>query len=65
MTKCKDHPDAPHGFCRDASHAMGRYVCECEYWEQQGEPMSLDYLAWKKKNPDKEYEDYLKEVYGR
>jgi hypothetical protein len=33
MTKCKDHPDAPHGFLRNASHAEDRYVCECEYWE--------------------------------
>ena len=31
--KCSDHPDAPHGFCRDASHTMDRYVCECEFWE--------------------------------
>lgn len=27
------HPDAPHGFDRDGSHAEGRYVCTCEYWE--------------------------------
>jgi hypothetical protein len=31
--KCKDHPEAPHGFDRDASHAAGEYVCECESWE--------------------------------
>lgn len=31
--KCKDHPDAPHGFARNASHNAGRYVCECEGWE--------------------------------
>jgi hypothetical protein len=31
--KCKDHPDAPHGFDRTASHNEGRYVCECDYWE--------------------------------
>ena len=30
---CKEHPDAPHGFDRNASHAEGRYVCECENWE--------------------------------
>lgn len=29
---CKDHPDAPHGFDRNASHSLGRYVCECEGW---------------------------------
>ena len=31
--KCSDHPDAPHGFLRSASHSEDRYVCECEYWE--------------------------------
>jgi hypothetical protein len=30
---CKTHPDAPHGFLRDASHLEDRYVCECEFWE--------------------------------
>ena len=30
---CKFHPDAPHGFDRNASHSEDRYVCECEYWE--------------------------------
>lgn len=33
---CKEHPDAPHGFMRDASHSAGRYVCECEFWKPQG-----------------------------
>ena len=31
--RCNEHPDAPHGFMRDASHNEGRYVCECEFWE--------------------------------
>ena len=31
--KCSDHPDAPHGFDRNASHSADRYVCECEGWE--------------------------------
>ena len=30
--KCSDHHDAPHGFNRNASHCVGRYVCECEGW---------------------------------
>ena len=30
---CKTHPDAPHGFDRNASLSEDRYVCECEYWE--------------------------------
>lgn len=29
---CNPHPDAPHGFDRNASHDEGRYVCNCEYW---------------------------------
>lgn len=29
---CSTHPDAPHGFDRNASHNAGRYVCECESW---------------------------------
>ena len=33
--KCSDHPDAPHGFCRNTSHSAGRYVCECEGWEAE------------------------------
>lgn len=32
---CKEHPDAPHGFNRNASHNEGRYVCECEHWEPE------------------------------
>jgi hypothetical protein len=31
---CKTHPSAPHGFLRNASHNAGRYVCECEHWEE-------------------------------
>jgi hypothetical protein len=30
--KCSEHPDAPHGFSRNASHNAGRYVCVCEGW---------------------------------
>lgn len=29
---CSTDPDAPHGFNRSASHAEGRYVCDCEVW---------------------------------
>jgi len=31
---CNTHPSAPHGFLRNASHNAGRYVCECEHWEE-------------------------------
>ena len=40
---CKDHPDAPHGFNRSASHSLGRYVCDCEGWEpEEIEPVKLE-----------------------
>ena len=39
--QCKTHPNAPHGFCRDASHSEDRYVCECEFWEEPKEPQSI------------------------
>lgn len=29
---CNLHPDAPHGFDRNASHSEDRYVCDCEGW---------------------------------
>src|SRR5574343_422838 len=29
---CNPDPRAPDGFCRNASHSAGRYVCECEGW---------------------------------
>lgn len=46
--RCKKHPDAPHGFMRDASHNEGRYVCECEFWEPpKNKPMTRDeWTAW-------------------
>ena len=34
VRECKKHPDAPHGFLRNASHNADRYVCECEHWEE-------------------------------
>jgi len=41
--KCNEHPDAPHGFLRDASHNADRYVCECEGWQ----PADDAGAAWK------------------
>ena len=35
--KCNPHPDAPHGFNRNASHNADRYVCDCEGWEPEQE----------------------------
>lgn len=33
MSECSQHPDAPHGFDRNASLNEDRYVCDCEGWE--------------------------------
>ena len=33
--KCNPHPNAPHGYLRDASHDANRYVCECEWWNEK------------------------------
>ena len=42
---CKTHPDAPHGFDRNASHNADRYVCECESWEPpKREWVDLDHI---------------------
>ena len=32
MKPCNNHPLAPHGFDRTASHSSGEYVCECHGW---------------------------------
>jgi hypothetical protein len=40
---CKTHPDAPHGFDRNASHSADRYVCECESWE----PVVVDDIVYR------------------
>jgi len=52
--KCSEHPDAPHGFMRDASHSAGRYVCECEFWESpKNKPMTRDeWMAWLRESWD-------------
>jgi len=51
--KCKTHPDAPHGFVRNASHSEDRYVCECEFWEppEQDKPN----LFWNDDEPERSY----------
>lgn len=41
MVKCSDHPQAPHGFLRQASHDAGRYVCECEWWDEKDYNLSI------------------------
>lgn len=30
---CKSHPNAPHRYLKELSISMGRYVCQCEFWE--------------------------------
>jgi hypothetical protein len=39
--ECNPHPMAPHGFLRQASHSAGRYVCECEYWDETDYNLSI------------------------
>jgi hypothetical protein len=39
--ECNPHPNAPHGFLRQASHSAGRYVCECEYWDEDEYNLSI------------------------
>ena len=43
---CKTHPDAPHGFDRNASHSADRHVCECEGWEPVDETAKRDNSSW-------------------
>jgi len=43
--ECKTHPDAPHGFVRNASHTEDRLVCECEYWEEPKVNEQIEKLA--------------------
>lgn len=39
--ECNQHPDAPHGFNRESSHSLGRYVCDCEGWDpEEQEPVA-------------------------
>ena len=38
--ECNPHPNAPHGFLRQASHAANRYVCECEWWNEKDYELS-------------------------
>ena len=42
---CSDHPSAPHGFLRNASHNNNRYTCECEGWEEQMHNDIIDRLV--------------------
>lgn len=35
---CSTHPDAPHGFNRNASHSEDRHVCDCEGWVPEDIP---------------------------
>jgi len=39
---CSTHPDAPHGFNRNASHTEDRYVCDCEGWKPPAPDPLLD-----------------------
>ena len=57
---CKTHPDAPHGFVRNASHSEDRYVCECEFWEP---PAQDEPIAWLEENSAKAMSDLEKQAW--
>ena len=48
--KCSQHPKAPHGFDRNASHSAHRYVCECESWEPYDAGFNAGFQAVLKAN---------------
>ncbi len=39
--RCKTHDFAPHGYLHDASDRAGRYVCECEHWQEPKPDMNM------------------------
>ena len=43
MSKCSDHPLAPHGFNRDASSMNDEYICDCNGWIP---PVNYDEIGW-------------------
>jgi len=56
--KCNPHPNAPHGFLRQASHDANRYVCECEWWsEKDYELASLEEAEEYAKNRNYHYKE--------
>ena len=53
MSKCSEHPLAPHGFDRNGSHEEGRYVCDCEGWTEPTPVYSGDNIpCWPCKRED-------------
>lgn len=32
--KCSKNPKAPHKHLKELSSALGRYVCQCEFWKE-------------------------------
>lgn len=58
--ECNNHPKAPHGFNRQASHEADEYVCECAGWEPYDAGFNDGYkLALSKLGEDKKLEGYL------
>ena len=54
---CSSHPDAPHGFVRNSSHTLDRYVCTCEGWVPPEENKVNQYLYEIEPEDDEEYYD--------
>lgn len=57
---CNPHPDAPHGFDRNASHSEDRYVCECESWTPSGKPVIQQLIDARKRARDAERYRWLR-----
>jgi len=64
MTKeCNPHPNAPHGYLRDASHNAGRYVCECEWWSEKDYKLAtLEEAEEFAKKRDESLNEYMKQA---
>lgn len=62
--QCKTHPDAPHGFDRNSSLSLGRYVCECEHWFPDWEQEELEVKGWNIEKPA-ELKQLLEEMIER
>lgn len=52
MSDCNPHPDAPHGFDRNASLNEDRYVCDCESWSP---PNRVTMEQWESAGSDDQF----------
>jgi hypothetical protein len=61
--ECNPHPNAPHGFLRDARQSAGRYVCECEWWDEKDyELATLEEAEEFARKRDESLNEYMKQA---